>query len=167
MELALLGVVATVVAVLWAAVSDMTNRTVPNPIPFLIAVGFILAALTAPSTVKLVPALAAGAGVLAVTAGMFAVNWIGGGDAKLMAALALWSGLEMLPQFLLVTAVTGGILGVVIWLWRLMRRHTSHASGAVAGTSDTVPYAIAIACGGLTVLAHHLEANLILRHGSL
>lgn len=161
MELALLGIVATALAVLWAAVSDVTNRTIPNPIPVLIAAGFAVTALAAPSAVNVAAALVAGAGVLAVTAGMFGLHWIGGGDAKLMASLGLWSGLEMLPLFLVVTAVTGGMLGIVIWLWRLARRLSPGPGLGDGDAADTVPYGVAIACGGLAVLAGHLDTALV------
>ena len=55
--------------------------------------------------------LAVGVGMLVVGAGMFALGWIGGGDAKLMAAAALWVGLRGLAPFAIYTALAGGAAG--------------------------------------------------------
>ena len=51
--------------------------------------------------------VAAGAAVLAVTFALFAFGWIGGGDAKLAAATALWLGFDTLPDYLMLAADRG------------------------------------------------------------
>ncbi|HLO78065.1 MAG TPA: hypothetical protein VK196_16545, partial [Magnetospirillum sp.] len=58
-----------------------------------------------------------------------------GGDAKLMAAAALWSGFFAMPRFALVMAVAGGVLALVMLIAR--------------GRRARVPYGVAIAVAGL------------------
>jgi prepilin peptidase CpaA len=93
--------------------------------------------------------------MLLICFAMFAFNWIGGGDAKLAAATALWLGFGSLMEYLLFAAVAGGLLTLAIlslrklpmpsfamgWAW-LSRLH-DHRSG--------VPYGIALAGAGLAV----------------
>jgi prepilin peptidase CpaA len=96
--------------------------------------------------------------VLVVCFGMFAFRWIGGGDAKLAAATALWLGFGSLPEYLLISSLGGGLLTVGIlhlrgvtlppfalsWTW-LSRLH-DRKSG--------VPYGIALAGAALVVYPH-------------
>ncbi len=98
---------------------------------------------------------AAGAAVLAVTFALFAFGWIGGGDAKLAAATALWFGFGTLLEYLLVASIAGGALTLLVlsfrgfplpafalqWTW-LSRLH-DHKSG--------IPYGIALAGAALIV----------------
>jgi len=98
----------------------------------------------------------AGAFVLAITFAMFARGWMGGGDAKLAAATALWIGWSpLLLNYALITSVFGGMLALALlrlrrypipafaqgWTW-LTRLHD---------TGTGVPYGIALALGGLAV----------------
>ena len=53
--------------------------------------------------------LGAGAVVLAVTFTFFSRGWIGGGDAKLAAATALWLGFDQLMNYLLYASLFGGV----------------------------------------------------------
>src|SRR5690349_4284933 len=81
----------------FAAVSDLMTMTISNRISLLLVAGFIvLAALGGMSLFAISMHLAAGAAVLAFAFGCFAAGWIGGGDAKLAAATALWFGFEHL-----------------------------------------------------------------------
>ena len=50
--------------------------------------------------------------MLVVGAAMFALGWIGGGDAKLLASAALWVGLRGLAPFAIYTALAGGLLAL-------------------------------------------------------
>jgi prepilin peptidase CpaA len=102
--------------------------------------------------------VAAGALVLAVCFGMFVFGWIGGGDAKLAAATALWLGFGTLLEYLLVASIAGGVLTLALICWRgsplpafasawawLLRLH-DRKSG--------IPYGIALAGAGLAVYPH-------------
>ena len=58
--------------------------------------------------------MAAAVAVLAVTFTFFAQGWIGGGDAKLAAATALWLGFDHLLPYVLYASIFGGILTLAI-----------------------------------------------------
>ena len=73
----------------------------------------------------------------------WALKAIGGGDVKLLTALALWLQPELFFSLLMRMAVLGGVLCVVIWMWKVARR-IQHR--------PMVPYGLAIALAGLWVL---------------
>jgi prepilin peptidase CpaA len=64
--------------------------------------------------------VATGLCVLAITVFMFFMGWIGGGDAKLTAAVALWVGYDLIATYLLLATLLGGALSVTILLFRKM-----------------------------------------------
>ena len=76
--------------------------------------------------------------------GCFVLGMMGGGDVKLIAALALWFSLPVMIQLLTIMAIVGGLLTVAMMISQRMRKD----EGAVE-----VPYGIAIAVGGLWVIA--------------
>jgi prepilin peptidase CpaA len=89
---------------------------------------------------------------------MFALRWIGGGDAKLMAASALWMGASGLAPLLLYTTLAGGVLTLVLIA---ARRHgaafvghtgpdADHWVGRLMDRQGDVPYGVAICVGALT-----------------
>ena len=86
-----------------AAVSDLFTMTIPNRLAIGLTVAFFVFALALhmPSAAIGMHVLA-GIAVLTVTFGLFAFGWIGGGDAKLAAATALWMGWENLADYLLI-----------------------------------------------------------------
>src|SRR5690606_26440133 len=92
---------------------------ISNRLVALVVIGFVVLALFAglsPAAIGL--HVAAGALVLAVTFTLFALGWIGGGDAKLTAAIALWMGFELLLPFLLYASVFGGLLTLLLLVGR-------------------------------------------------
>ena len=132
-----------------AAVTDSRSRRIPNALP---------AGLALLGLVRMAAALAAGAGAGAVAADLaaamavfaagavaFRFGLLGGGDAKLIAAGALWLGAAALGPFLLATVLAGGVLAVAFVVAGLLRRR-----GAAAAS---LPYGIAIAAGGILVSA--------------
>lgn len=80
---------------------------------------------------------------LVVLAGMFAIGALGGGDVKLLVALALWLRPAVFGQMLLVMGLVGGGLTVVLALAHAMRRPRGPLM---------IPYGLAIAFAGLWVL---------------
>jgi len=141
--------------VIFAALTDATSFTIPNRISLL------LLAIYIPASVVLGRPLAEMGADLAVCAcalvggmAMFAAGWIGGGDAKLFAACALWLGLRGAPSFLLVTALAGGGLAVLLLNARSSTLKAYFAAGPAWLTRLTtpggdVPYGVAIAAGAL------------------
>ncbi|MCH8348165.1 MAG: prepilin peptidase, partial [Proteobacteria bacterium] len=106
----------------WAAVSDFKSRIIPNWIPltiFILFGGFL--AIQAVSGVSepvlpILPSLAAGFGVLVIFTILFALNMIGGGDVKLIAAISFWAGLAYVAEFLVIMALSGGVLALFYFL---------------------------------------------------
>ena len=95
--------------------------------------------------------------MLVVTFVFFARGWIGGGDAKLAAAIALWFGFEQLLNYLTLASILGGILTLLIMRFRLMPLPALLADQEWAKRlhrMDTgVPYGIALAIAALWVYA--------------
>jgi prepilin peptidase CpaA len=139
---------------LWAAVSDFRSYTIPNFIPLAVALLYPMHALAIPGGADWSGALITAAAVFAVGAVLFMLRLAGGGDVKLMAALALWAGPGMIVPSLLVTGLAGGALALAMLTWlRVLRprRYAVIGDGVtrmpVAKTS--MPYGVAIAAGGL------------------
>lgn len=96
--------------------------------------------------------MAAALAVFAVCFGLFAVNVMGGGDAKLLTASAVWFRLTpSLTAFLLYVAIFGGLLTLAILMLR-RQENTILASGIPVPqlllTAKKIPYGVAIALGG-------------------
>jgi len=144
--------------VILGGVCDLVSFRIPNWISLGLLAGFV-AAVAAGVASGAAPAglglnLAAGAGALAAGAAMFALRWIGGGDAKLFAAGALWLGWPALTTFLLVTCLAGGALAVALLGLRSASLRPLVLSGpawfARLGEPDeSVPYGVAITIGAL------------------
>lgn len=147
------------VLLLWAAFTDMRERIISNRTVLAIAClypAYALAAGLDPSLSGWVGALLVGIAVLSVSAGLFALNLFGGGDAKMLAATALWAGPGLLAQFLLITAITGGLLAVGFLVYGRVIRSANETAASGDGTLDILPYGVAITVGGLFVCWHLL-----------
>jgi len=144
-----------------AASMDLVTMTIPNRVSAALAIGyFVLAvALGVPWDVILVN-LSCAAAVLAATFALFSFGLIGGGDAKLAAATALWLGWSMVWAYCATAAIYGGLLTVVILLARRLAlpawlsRHQWIARLHDGKTG--VPYGIALAAAGLMLYPHTL-----------
>jgi prepilin peptidase CpaA len=147
--------IALAIALLVAAFTDMRRRQIDNWLNGAIALGAPVfwwasgMALWPDVAIQLGVALAA----FAVLAGMFAMKMMGGGDVKLLTALALWITPFNFMQLLLIMAIAGGVLTVVMFFWHTARRQKERLA---------IPYGVAIAFGGLWVLAvNYLPAGVI------
>jgi prepilin peptidase CpaA len=93
--------------------------------------------------------------LLAVTFVFFARGWIGGGDAKLAAATALWLGFEHLMPYLLYASLLGGVLTLVMIRFRLIPLPAMLAEQEWAKRlhrlDGGVPYGIALAAAALMI----------------
>jgi prepilin peptidase CpaA len=130
--------------------------TISNRISLALAGGFVaLAALNGLSLHDIAMHIGAGALVLAAGFTCFAFGWIGGGDAKLAAATALWFGFSYLLDYLVYASLFGGALTLLLIQFRLLplpaplARHQwimrLHEKGG------GVPYGIALAAAALVV----------------
>jgi prepilin peptidase CpaA len=142
--------------VAFAAASDLLTMTISNKISLGLAAGFlVLAVASGMGLHDFLMHLAAGALVLVVAFGCFAMGWVGGGDAKMAAAIALWFGFSQLMQYLVYASVFGGALTLLLLQFRqwplpypltgqvwLERLHAKESG---------IPYGIALAIGALMV----------------
>jgi prepilin peptidase CpaA len=139
-----------------SASMDLLTMTIPNAIPVALTLSYGVLAIgfgLSPATVAL--GLACGLATLLITFFMFCRDWIGGGDAKLAAAIALWLGWDGVGEFALVASVCGGVLTLAILALRvqplpdaLIRRSWI---ARLASPGVGVPYGIALAAAGLIV----------------
>ncbi|MBI1405558.1 MAG: pilus assembly protein CpaA [Caulobacter sp.] len=141
--------------VILGGLKDVTSFTIPNWISAVLIVGFGLAAIALglPWQTALT-CLGVGVAGLLIAMGMFAMGWIGGGDAKMFAAAALWLGWPASINFVLVTGLAGGALAVSllglrsVWLRPLTVRGPDWV-GRLAKPGGDAPYGVAIAIGAL------------------
>ena len=140
----------------FAAASDLLTMTISNRVSLALAAGFlILALLSGMGLHDILSHLGAGAGVLMVAFACFAMGWIGGGDAKLAAATALWFGFGHLMNYLVYASLFGGVLTLLLLQFRqwplpyalcgqtwLLRLHAKESG---------IPYGIALAIGALMI----------------
>lgn len=97
--------------VAFAAASDLVSMTIPNWVSLLLLVTFaVLAPFVPLSFNDILWHCGLSLLVLAIGFTCFAFGWIGGGDAKFAAVLALWFGPDFTPVFLLITSVAGGVI---------------------------------------------------------
>ena len=140
--------------VIAAAVSDFFTMKIPNWLNLFIAVLMLpMAFIFGMPGETVLWSLAAGVLMLAAGFGLFAVNAIGGGDAKLFAAASLWIGWNSLLPFAMYTAFAGGVLAIVMKMWQFVQ--IEHEVKDVAWLKQVIradldlPYAVAIATGAM------------------
>lgn len=142
------------VAMAFAAANDLFTMKIPNGISLVLIAGFAVASIAAGMSLEAIAYHAIAAlGVLTATFALFAFRMLGGGDAKLMAAGALWIGPALMIEYLAHLTIFGGILAVAILCYRKFVpadllalpgwAHRLHVNGT------GIPYGIAIAASGL------------------
>lgn len=136
------------IALVFAAFTDMRRRQIDNWLNAGIALAAPLFWWSA--GLDLWPDVAMQFGIalaaFAVFAGLFAIGAMGGGDVKLLTALALWIEPEWFLRLLLMMALVGGVLTIAMGGWHIMRRQRDKLA---------IPYGVAIATAGLWVLGTH------------
>jgi prepilin peptidase CpaA len=140
----------------FAASSDLLTMTISNRVSILLVAGFFaLASLSGMAMTEVLFHVGAGAVVLIVSFGFFARGWIGGGDAKLAAATAVWLGFGYLTNYLVYASLLGGALTFLLIEFRLVP-----LPGLLAGQfwaqrlhrqGGDIPYGIALAGAALLV----------------
>ena len=139
----------------FAAASDLFTMTISNRISLALVAGFlVLAPLGGMGPYAIGLHVAAGLAVLVVAFGCFAMGWVGGGDAKLLAAAGLWLGWPAAINFVLYTALAGGALALLL----VSARNTPLAVLTLRGPGwvqrlaekgGPAPYGVAICFGAL------------------
>ncbi len=133
------------VCLLFAAVSDIRSFRIPNIYPALLLILFLVSRLIwgfppADLVHLLHFAIALAAGMV-----LFRMGWLGGGDAKLYAAGAIWfAGLN---AAMLIFAT--GMAGVLLAVFYILKRKLSLQTGSSKRSERRIPYGVAIAGGAL------------------
>ena len=148
-----------ILVLLYVAMMDIATRLIRNEICLALALLGIAHQMGTPMQVT--ESLIAAAILFLLLLVIYALGWIGGGDVKLLVALAIGLPLTGVVQLLTVTALAGGVLALV----HLMMRLLPDPKLAPAGSSlvrrvyaierwrnlrhAPLPYGVAIACGGI------------------
>ena len=140
----------------FAASSDLFTMTISNRLSLALAGGFcLLAIVTGMSLAAIGLHLAAGALVLLAAFGFFSQGWIGGGDAKLAAATALWFGFDHLLDYVTYASLFGGVLTLLLIQFRKLPLPAPLARQTwilrLHENGGAVPYGIALAAAPLLV----------------
>ncbi len=153
-----------------AAFSDLFTMTIPNRVSVILLVSFfIVAPLAGVGLVDLGWHLLAGLSVFAVVFVLFALNTMGGGDAKVLTASAVWFGFnDSLIVYLGDVAVMGGALTILILLIRSQRNVITAIGLPIPAPllqEKKIPYGIAIGIGGFMAYPSSPLMELVL-HGA-
>ncbi|WP_428152972.1 A24 family peptidase [Brevundimonas sp.] len=165
--LIVLGVFPALVIV--GGLHDLITMKIPNWVSLaLIAAFFPVALLIGAAPMDIAIHVGIGVAALVVGMGMFAAGWVGGGDAKLLAASCLWMGLSGVAPFLLWTGIAGGVFCLFLMTARqyFPMVAPSVSQGWVVSLMQPkgdIPYGVAIAAGALLALP---ESGLLLTFAS-
>jgi len=140
----------------FAAASDLFTMTISNRVSLALAAGFfVLALASGMGMATIIMHLGAGVLVLALAFGCFAMGWVGGGDAKLASAAALWLGFAHLMDYLLYASILGGALTLLLLQFRQWPMPVALAGQTwlmkLHARESGIPYGIALAIGALTI----------------
>ena len=159
MPMTMLVLVPFVALLLLAAGWDLASYTIPNFISAAALVAFALFALSTGLTITALEGHVL-AGIIGLFCAflLFALGYIGGGDAKLFACIALWFGMHDLGEYVLIASLFGGALTLALLAARkyplpsvlaaqpwIARLHEPRAG---------IPYGVALAAGAIAVLPY-------------
>jgi len=154
-QLLILGAVPLLL--LAAGFCDLMSYTIPNRLNAALALLFFaFAFLVSLGSGALAWHLAAGLTGLVLGFGLFALGWIGGGDAKLFACVSLWLGFADLGHYAVAASLFGGLLTLSLLLLRQVPLPAMLAGqgwiGRLHDARSGIPYGVALAAGAFAVL---------------
>ncbi|MEQ1614229.1 MAG: prepilin peptidase [Hyphomicrobiaceae bacterium] len=141
-------------AMAYAAVMDIFTMTIPNRVSLALIVGFYcVALLSGMAWLDMLKHTGVALAVLVFTIGLFSQGWLGGGDAKLLPAAALWFGYTQVLDYLILVALFGGVLSLMLLSFRNLvpsvlvtgREWAERLHDKKSG----IPYGVALAAAGL------------------
>ena len=154
------------VGMAFAAASDLLTMTISNRLVLALGAAFVVLLPFVGMDIHTVGwHLATGGGVLVLAVFCFAMGWIGGGDAKFAAVIALWFGMKDGFDFLLLASLLGGGLTMLVLSFRgvllpaVVARHTWVQR--LHDPKEGVPYGIALAGAALAVYPHSIWTSLV------
>ena len=144
-------------ALLYAGTRDLMSYEIPNWVSLAMIAAFLVAAFA--GSFRLADIgwhLAAGATVLAVGFILFAAKVFGGGDAKLLAACAVWIGWMGLLKFFVFVALIGGVFALALIVFRRLTLPDSWTNRPwirrLHDKKGRMPYGVAIGLGGILMV---------------
>lgn len=143
-------------AMIFAGVRDLTTMTIPNWLTLALTLAFfVVAPFAGMSFTDIAQHTVICFITLVVGMGFFAKGWIGGGDAKLMAAVALWIGWGQALPYFVIASLLGGGLTLAILGYRNLPLPAFMVRQAWAlrlhDRTEGVPYGMALAAAGLLI----------------
>ena len=165
-----------IVLCLYAAVKDVETLTISNGLNAIIAFLFIPAVIiTAPGWDVAGAHLLAGLAAFAISVLLFSLGVFGGGDAKLLAACAVWIGWMGLLKFLIFVALIGGVFALVLIVFRRLTLPESWTAKPwirrLHDRKGGLPYGVAIGVGGILMVpelplyAHAIRPSAVVLQG--
>jgi prepilin peptidase CpaA len=162
LQLAFISVLSGILV--WGAITDIRARLIPNAVVICTLILFFLYGLA--GFANWTDALFGGLIMFIPSFAMFHFGAMGGGDAKLMTALAFWTGMKGVLAFCLITSLAGGVLALI---FLVKQRYSVRAPKNMRGIPGTtvapegepedkerlvivLPYGVAIAIGGLATI---------------
>ena len=150
----MVGLLGTLVV---AGASDAARYIIPNSVVLALVGLFLVAAPFATNSLAWLSHLGAGAAVFAVGCLLFHFRLMGGGDVKLWAACALWTGLDLLPMQVVYVTLIGVTIAFALVLIRAALGRVAVLFGGRARLvlprllreGEAVPYGVAIAAGSI------------------
>ena len=145
----------------WAMVTDLRDRRIANAVPAGIALLWLVQVMLIEGNPPSWQALLGVVAVCSVAVAAWRLGWLGGGDVKLLGALALWAADSALLSFLLLTGLLGGCLALLwsrlapvsaVLPWGLPRLIQGPQGQDAVAAKPTLPYGLAIALAGAWLL---------------
>lgn len=140
----------------YAACSDIARLIIPNWVSIALAALYPVAALISGASLGEIAFHFVFAGlVLTVGYFLFAAKIFGGGDAKLLAAVAIWTGITAFSPFFFWTAISGGVMALALLGARYVIKQAETNPPFVnrlLAKQEGIPYGVAIMVGGLMAI---------------
>jgi len=141
--------------VLYAALSDVARLIIPNWVSIALAVIFpVFALIMGAPPIAVGLHVVFGFGILAIGFVLFQFNIIGGGDAKLLAAVSIWTGMTAFAPFILWTAIAGGVMALTLLTARQLIPIGTYPAFVdhLLKKQNGIPYGVAIMIGALMAI---------------
>lgn len=144
---------------IFAGAYDLFTMTIPNKVSLGLVAGFVCLAPFAGLGLETIGLhLVIAAAMLVLTIGMFAMGWIGGGDAKIFAAAGLWMGPSQMLDYAVAVALFGGALTIAIIMLRKIPLPSILSRQAwlsrLHRADQGVPYGLALSAAALVIYPH-------------
>jgi len=159
---------------IWAVISDIRFFILSNKLCLSVALLypiFIASAYLAGTPLPLdyiAWSIGISLAIFAFLVALFALGYIGGGDVKLIPAIALWAGPAYTLKFLLITTICGGAVALAILKYIKKYSFSDKSSEKInfsvsksaesENEENSIPYGIGIAVGGLYVAFELFQA---------